>query len=423
MQKKLYRTIERLLDQIDNSLGNEQTLVEVLHALVESPDMATLGVISGRLYRERERDYLLIESLGEHGPSIAGKTVSKDYRVVQDIEQRRLWIISPASPGWDPQVENQFSDRDAAAIHLGRDPSYILSLGLDHHGSEDDLMVLLGTIRGAVGARLREEALASQMRQAGIIQQSLLPEHLPRLPGFDLGAVSVPAEVVGGDVYDLQQVEEGVLGIMLADASGHGLPAALQARDVVIGLRMGQAENHKISGTVARLNAVIHRSSLTSRFISLFYAELEESGNMAYVNGGHCPPLMISPGGDVFELMTCGPVLGPLPDAQYRRGYLTLRPGEVLVLFTDGVTECSGPDATEEDPNHFGREEVIRTVQGVLDQPAGEIAAALLEQVRSWGQDRPFADDVSVVVVKRLGDADDSPPAEDLTRLSPETRR
>lgn len=424
MQKKLYRTIDRLLDQIDNSGGNEQTLVETLHALVESPDMASLGVVSGRLYREREQDYLLIESIGGRGPSIAGKTVPKDYQMVREIERRRVWVITADSPGWDPRVENELSDLDAAAIHLGRDPSYILSLGLDHHGSEDDLMVLLGTIRAVIGGRLREEALASQMRQARTIQYSLLPKHLPHMPGFELGAISVPAEEVGGDVYDLQHVEEGVLGIMLADASGHGLPAALQARDVVIGLRMGQAENHKISATVSRLNGVIHRSSLTSRFISLFYAELEESGNMAYVNGGHCPPLLVAPDGDVFELKTCGPVLGPLPDAQYRRGYLTLRPGEVLVLFTDGVTECAGPASTEDDPDLFGREGLVDVVRSVLDQPAGEIAAAVMERVRAWGQDRPFADDVSVVVIKRLGAGTaDQPPAEDLTRLSPETRR
>ena len=82
---------------------------------------------------------------------------------------------------------------------------------------------------------------------------------------------------------------------MLADASGHGLPAALQARDVVIGMRMGQAEDEKITATVSRLNRVIHRSGLASRFISLFYGELEETGNMAYVNGGHCPPLLLHP--------------------------------------------------------------------------------------------------------------------------------
>ncbi len=87
------------------------------------------------------------------------------------------------------------------------------------------------------------------MRQAKAIQQSLLPRRLPAVPGYGLAAISIPADEVGGDVYDTQWVEPGVLGIMLADASGHGLPAALQARDVVTGLRMGQAENRKIAAT------------------------------------------------------------------------------------------------------------------------------------------------------------------------------
>ena len=172
--------------------------------------------------------------------------------MVRDIERRRLWVISPESPGLDPDVEPQFSDIDSAAILVGRDPAYILSLGIRHHGSEDDLMVLLETIRAAVGLKLREEALASQLRQAQAIQQSLLPRRLPELAGFDLAAVTIPADEVGGDVYDVQRVEAGVLGLMLADASGHGLPAALQARDVVIGLRMGQAQNQKITATVSQ---------------------------------------------------------------------------------------------------------------------------------------------------------------------------
>ena len=423
MQKKLFRTVDALLEQIDHSAGDEQALINILRALVDSPDMEGYGVVSGRLYRERERDYLLIESIGEHGAAIAGKSVDRDYQVVRDIERRRVWVISPDTPGWDADVELQFSDTDSAAILVGRDPAYIMSLGIRHHGSEDDLMVLLGTIRAAVDLKLREEALASQMRQAKEIQQSLLPRRLPVVPGYELGAVSVPADEVGGDVYDMQWVEEGVLGIMLADASGHGLPAALQARDVVTGLRMGQAENHKITATVSQLNNVIHRSGLASRFISLFYGELEESGNFAYVNGGHCPPLLVTPGGEVFELKTCGPVLGPLPDAVYRRGYLTLRPGEVLVLFTDGVTErvpVGAPDGDGRD--EFGREGIVEAVTAAMDRPAEQIAAEIIERVRRFGSGRPFGDDVSVVVIKRLP-AQDHPPAEDLTQLPVETRR
>ena len=123
MHKKLYRTLESLLDRIDHSAGDEKMLEDLLHLLVESDDTVSFGVVSGRLYREEKKAYRLIKSIGGHGPSIAGRTVSKDYQVVRDIERRRLWIISPQSPGWDPAVEAQFGELDSAAILIGRDPA------------------------------------------------------------------------------------------------------------------------------------------------------------------------------------------------------------------------------------------------------------------------------------------------------------
>ncbi len=424
MHKQLYRTVESLLDRIDNSAGDEQMLVDILELLVNGAETRDLGVVSGRLYREESTAYRLIKSIGEHGAAIAGMTVSKSYQVVQDIERRRLWVISPDTPGFDAEVEAQFTGLDAAAILIGRDPAYILSLGIADHLSEEDLLVLLETIRASVGLKLKEQALANQMRQAREIQQSLVPPNLPTLAGYDLAATSVPAEDVGGDVYDVQEVEADVLGVLIADASGHGLPAALQARDVVIGMRMGQAEGEKITGTISRLNRVIHRTSLASRFISLFYGELEASGNIAYVNGGHCPPLLITPKDEVFELKVCGPVLGPLPDAVYRRGYLTLAPGEILVLFTDGVTERHDPKVgtDTDDIDEFGRDRLVQTVLDLRDMPAAEITAEIMKRVREFGNRSPLDDDVTVMVIKRLS-AEHYPPAEDLTRVSVETRR
>ena len=424
MHKRLYRTVENLLDRIDHSAGDENMLVEILQLLVQEGKAQGFGVVSGRLYREEKSEYRLIESIGERGAAIAGKTVSKSYQVVQDIERRRLWIVSPKTPGYDPELEAQFSGMDTAAILIGRDPAYILSLGIQPRGSEEDLQVLLETIRAAVGLKLREQALANQMRQARAIQESLVPPTLPSLNGYDIGAASAPADDVGGDVYDVQEVEADVLGLLIADASGHGLPAALQARDVVIGMRMGQAEDEKITATISRLNRVINQTSLASRFISLFYGELEQSGNFAYVNGGHCPPLLLTPEDDVFELKTCGPVLGPLPDAVYRRGYLTMRPGEILVLFTDGVTERHDPrsDSSDEDIDDFGRERLVQAVFAERNRPAREIAAEIIQKVRDFSQESPLDDDVTVMVVKRLP-AEDYPPADDLTRVSVETRR
>lgn len=424
MHKRLYRTVENLLDRIDNSAGDENMLVEILQLLVREGEARDFGVVSGRLYREEKSEYRLIESIGELGAAIAGKTVSKNYQVVKDIERRRLWIISPQTPGVDPEVEAQFSGVDTAAILIGRDPAYILSLGIQHHGSEEDLQVLLETIRAAVGLKLKEQALANQMRQARAIQQSLVPRSLPALAGYDIGAACVPAEDVGGDVYDVQEVEADVLGLLIADASGHGLPAALQARDVVIGMRMGQSEGEKITATIRRLNRVINQTSLASRFISLFYGELEKSGNFAYVNGGHCPPLLLTTDDKVFELKTCGPVLGPLPDAVYRRGYLTLRPGEILLMFTDGVTERHDPRSggSNEDIVDFGRDRLVQTVLARRDRPAQEIAADVVQQVRDFSKESPLDDDVTVMVIKRQP-AKNYPPAEDLTRVSVETRR
>jgi serine phosphatase RsbU (regulator of sigma subunit) len=428
VHKKLYRTVESLLERIDSSAGDEKMLEDVLHALVEGDDTAALGVVSGRLYRERDTDYLLIRSVSGLGPGITGRAVKKDYQVIKDIERHRLWVVSPESPGFDPEVEAQFSDMDSAAILIGRDPSYILSLGMRHHGSEDDLVVLLESIRAAISLKLREQALVSQMAQARSIQQSLLPRVIPELRGFQIAAVSIPAEEVGGDVYDVQEVEAGVLGVLLADASGHGLPAALQARDVVIGMRMGQAEDEKINATVSRLNRVIHCSGLSSRFISMFYGEIEEAGNMAYVNGGHPPPLLLTPDGEAYELKTSGPVLGPLQDAVYHRGYLTLRPGEILVMFSDGVTERRLPGTGGDDPDgehppvEFGRERLISTVLASAQLDADELVQQVLAEVSAFGENRPFEDDVSLLVIKRLA-ADSYPPTEDLTRLPVETRR
>jgi len=416
--KQFFRKLERLLSGIDATAGDEALLTSVLEQLVASDDANLYGIESGRLYRERARDFVLLTSIGEFGTAIAGKTVSKDYQVVKDLQRARLWLISPDSPGFDAEIEAQFSQLDTAAILVGNAPSYILSLSIKHEGSEQDLMMMLESIRAVVGLKLRQNVLENQMRQAHSIQMSLLPRRLRQLEGFDIAADTVPAEEVGGDVYDVQRVESGVLALTVADASGHGLPAALQARDVVIGLRMGQARNEKITTLIERLNRVIHRTGLTSRFISLIYGELEDNGNFTYVNCGHCPPLLMTPTGDAFLLQTTGPVLGPLPDANYRRSYVTLRPGEIMVLFSDGVTERGlGGEGDDDDTRaEFGIEKLVRICKENRQQSASEIVATVLAAVRAFGDGAPLEDDVTLMVVERLPEQDYEP-REPLSRI------
>jgi sigma-B regulation protein RsbU (phosphoserine phosphatase) len=400
--KKFYRSVEEIFRQIDDGDDTEQTLRQILHRLVED-SADEYGIESGRLYRERTDDFLLIESVGEYGESIEGKTVSKSYAVLDQLRTARVLTIGPDAPGYDPATEDQFSRFDSAAVLVGESPSYILSFGIRRSDESGNLHFILETLRTTVGLKLRQRGLEDQLRQARQIQMSLLPRSLPKLPGFEFAARSIPAEEVGGDVYDMQTVEDGVLSITIGDASGHGLPAALQARDVMTGLRMGAAEEHKISTTVQKLNRVIHQSGLVSRFVSLFYAELEETGSLSFVNGGHCPPLLFGVSGRTFELPSNGPVLGPLPDAVYRRSFAQVEPGELLILFTDGLIERVRPqDDKEAESDEFGVDRLAVCALARRHLTAQQILDGILEDVFAYGDGAPWADDVTLMIVRRL---------------------
>jgi sigma-B regulation protein RsbU (phosphoserine phosphatase) len=128
---------------------------------------------------------------------------------------------------------------------------------------------------------------------------------------------------------------------------------------VVTGLRMGLERELKIAHVFTKLNRVIHRSTLSSRFVSVFYAELERNGNLIYVNAGHQPPLLFDTGKDrVIELTTGGTVIGPLPEVRFHRGMAYLRPGDLLVMCTDGILERRAPDGT-----FFGEERLREVVR------------------------------------------------------------
>ena len=180
-------------------------------------------------------------------------------------------------------------------------------------------------------------------------------------------------------------------------------------RDVVTGLRMGLEKELKIATVFAKLNRVIHRSNMSSRFISVFYGELEADGNLIYVNAGHPPPLIFSnreADGPTIELTVGGTVIGPLPKAQFRRGFARIRPGEVLVMCTDGILERR--DAKGE---FFGEERLRATVRQNLESSAEDLLERVFATAFAFGLERAWEDDVTVVVVRRLHAAESAPAA------------
>lgn len=260
--------------------------------------------------------------------------------------------------------------------------------------STSEMFSALTSLRYAIEQHLRRRELEDLFDQARAVQLSLLPPGRPSFADYDIHAVSVPARSVGGDVYDFVPVDADTLAILVADASGHGLPAALQARDVVTGLRMGVEGDVRVTRLIERLNRVIHRSGLATRFVSLAFGELERNGNFAYVNAGHPPPLLADDRG-IHALSVGGMILGPDPAASYKLGFAHLDRGSAMVLYSDGVVEReTGPGAP------FG-EERLRDWLAAWRQGPADVAVADLFARLGAVDGQAFDDDVTVMLVRR----------------------
>ncbi|HVQ27988.1 MAG TPA: PP2C family protein-serine/threonine phosphatase [Vicinamibacteria bacterium] len=397
--KYLYRRLDALLAGLDP----RRSQGKVLETFLEESFRALQGELrlrAGLLYAEERDSFALRKTVGTPGTPIADN-LSATGPPLSLVLEHRTYVFGEPQADASPARMGLLPPGASAALIVGRRPKrHVLFFLLDHGWVLEELDFALNTVRAALGSRLSDERVRGSVREAAEIQQSLLMDEPPDFPGFDLACRSVPTEEVGGDFYDFLTFGGEMLGLAIGDASGHGLPAALLVRDVVTGLRMGIEKDLKVAYVFSKLNRVIHRSNLSSRFISVFYGELEADGNLIYVNAGHFPPILFfkNPAGPQMqmELATGGTVIGPLPEAQFRRGFARVRPGEVLVLCTDGILERR--DAKGE---FFGTEGLSAVVRQNMDAGAQEILDRVFETTIAFGEGRPFDDDATLVVVKR----------------------
>lgn len=220
-----------------------------------------------------------------------------------------------------------------------------------------------------------ERLLARELAQAAEIQQSLLPKSVPALPGLEVAAFSAPCRSVGGDHYDFYERAGGKLTLMVGDVSGKGMPAALLMSSLQARIQVLIEEEIDLALLVTRLNRIISSNCPGNRFITFFICEVDPvSGNVTFVNAGHNPPLLIRGGGDVERLSGGGIILGILGRAAYTQHTCKMNDGDILVIFTDGVTEAQKPGNEEE----FGEDRMVEAIQSVR----GGTVAAMIEHVK-----------------------------------------
>jgi len=393
--KALYRKLERTLDRIERTENVAELLFGVLKYLVKNYKN-DLGFDGGRLYQREGSDFVLCCRYGRVSGAEIGYRIPADYAAVRLVLEEGLIIMREGDPGFDERIEGAVGVTKFAAIALGEKKDHILSFTIKGKILREHILYSLNAVRHVINLRLRHQQFTDIMTEARTIQESLLPSADPVFDGYDIHGRSRPTEVVGGDLFDYLPLSSHLLGVAIADASGHGLPAALLARDVITGLRMGMAEDLKIIKAVERLNRVIHRSALSSKFVSLFYGEVEPNGNFLYCNAGHNPPLLRRPG-SFRELTQGGLVLGPNPDARYERGYVHLSKGSTVVMYTDGVIERENASGKQ-----FGLPRLRNTIRRLEGAGAGEIVDGIFDANEAFANGVREQDDMTVVVVRKL---------------------
>jgi sigma-B regulation protein RsbU (phosphoserine phosphatase) len=241
--------------------------------------------------------------------------------------------------------------------------------------------------------------MQEEVRLASRIQLDLLPNEAPKIPGYDIAGRSMPAQMVGGDYFDFIPLQEDYIAVCLGDVSGKGLPASLLMANLQATLRGQSLHQISVSDRIDRSNRLLYRSTDPEKFATLFYGVLDiKEHQLTFSNAGHENPYLLSGGTVSARLATGGTVLGVVDNFPYEEDVVPLKVGDLLVVFSDGITE-----AFDEEELQFGEDRLQEVIDGCKDEPAETIIDRIIEAVQEHAGNASQTDDLTLVVVKRVG--------------------
>ncbi len=245
---------------------------------------------------------------------------------------------------------------------------------------------------------IEKKRLQTQLEVARQVQLELLPPRDPELAGFDISAYNFPTEEVSGDYYDWVRIYDDQIGVVIADVSGKGVPAALLMAFLRASLRAATHIGYAPHISMTKVNYLLWESIESNQFVTAFYGVLDATNRtLAYANAGHNPPLLMDAEGNARFDERGGVPLGMFRDTRYYEHYLTIPPGELLVLYTDGVTEAENPAGEE-----YGLDHLVEAVRRGRHLSARKLIDAIHQDVIAWTDGRGATDDVTFFIVKAL---------------------
>lgn len=253
-------------------------------------------------------------------------------------------------------------------------------------------------------ARLQKEQqrllrVQEEMRLAYDIQTNLLPKQKPLFPGYEIAGTSLPAQTVGGDYFDYIKLSDHRVALCVGDAVGKGLPASLLMANTQATLRGQTPWANSVQECLERSNKLLYESTKPGAFVTLVYGILDtQAHTFRYANAGHNRPLLLRPGYAPVELPAGGLVLGAVSNMSYDEDVCALLPGDVLVLFSDGITE-----AFNEHREQFGDPRLAQLIQRGAHLSAQDLVDTIIREVCAFVGDEAQTDDMTLVVAKRVG--------------------
>jgi sigma-B regulation protein RsbU (phosphoserine phosphatase) len=245
---------------------------------------------------------------------------------------------------------------------------------------------------------IEKQRLETQLEVARQVQLELLPSRDPQLEGFDISAYNFPTEEVSGDYYDWVRIYDDQIGIVIADVSGKGVPAALLMAFLRASLRAATHIGYAPHISMSKVNYLLWESIERNQFVTAFYGILDSANRtLAYCNAGHNPPFLMEADGKVHFEERGGVPLGMFRDTRYYEYFATIEPGQLLVLYTDGVTE-----ATNRALEEYGRDRLVEAVRQCRHLGAREMIDYVHRDVLNWTEGLGATDDVTFFIIKAL---------------------
>jgi PAS domain S-box-containing protein len=337
--------------------------------------------------------YLMINAAGARllGRSVAEVIGKDDGELFSPDTARR--IMADDRRTMKGGAVRTYEEQGTAA---GVTRTYLSTKG-PYQDAQGNVLGLIGISRD-ISERKQAEEEAAKQRLARQIQQSLFPAAPPRVPGLDVGGASYPADATGGDYFDYLLLPCGGLGLVIGDASGHGIGPALMMAATRAYLRALALTRADLGAILALLNRALAGDLATEHFVTLLFARLDPATrSCAYASAGHSAGYVLDRSGAVrCRLESTGLPLGVSPDATFpTRTGIALQPGDLLLLLTDGILEARSPDGEA-----FGVQRALDVIRVYRADSARQIAVNLYHAVRAFTQETPQQDDITAVVVK-----------------------